>query len=159
MLIDIRSREISQLRENSRQLMAALAEMEKIARTNDRILLTLHKIALLLIAKPRNWQAQVTSVLKKQFNLPHCQLLTFPSAQDTLARSAARLPLGGKGLDAPLPGSTPVTGAKRYFYLPLKQGQRIRGLLVFSSKKAGDFPDNEARDFMRRLGELLAAAL
>ena len=159
MLIDIRSREIAQLRENSRQLMAALAEMEKIARSNDRILLALHKIALLLIAKPRNWQAQVTQVLKKQFNLPHCKLQVFTAAQSAQAKVVAHLPAGGKGMDKPLRDADAVAGAKRYFYLPLKQGSSTRGVLIFSSKKAGDFPDDEARDYMRRLGELLAAAL
>ena len=157
MLIDIRANEIAQLRDNARQLEDILSDMEHIARTNDRILLGLHKLSLLLIAKPANWQKDAVALLTKQFALPHCALVVFTPKQAALAKTAGRLPLGGRGDDEPLPGTKAVGGMKRYFHLPLRKGKRTCGLLIFASKKADAFPNEDARDFMRRLAELIAA--
>ena len=159
MLLDTRAEEVAQLRESIRTLTATLTEIEDNARANDRILLTLHKIALLLIQKPKDWQTETTALLKKQFSVLHCQLYLFDKQSATLASASTRLPAGGSASNLPLTETTAQQGAKRYFHLPLKKASKTIGVLVFASKKADAFPDNAARDFSRRLAELLSAAL
>ena len=160
MLIDIRSREITRLRRSKRELALLLEEIETIANANDALLLTLHKLALLLISKPANWQTQAAALLKKGFSLPYCDLLIFSKAPlPALVKRAQRLPASGKAFDNALADSKEYTGAKRYFYLPIKKEGRIVALLVFASKQADAFPAVAAYDFTRRLSELLAAAL
>lgn len=170
MLIDLRANEMVALRRKTRALAATLAEIEGNARVNDKILLTLHNLSLLLIRKPANWRARSEALLKKNFSLAHCALVTFdshspPDKQSPLAKRVARLPAGGRAFNAPLPGAPALDGARRYFYLPLKKpgagkaDGMLAGMLVLTSKKAEAFPAAAARDFSRRLAELLSAAL
>lgn len=159
MLLNIRAREITDLRRRKRELTALLADMEKNAYANDKILLTLHRLALLLIGKPANWQPQAETLLKKGLSLPYCRLMVFSRRDAALAAACARLPAGGRAANEALAGTAACRGAKRYFHLPLKNGRRAIGVLIFASKKADAFPDEAARDFSLRLAELLSAAL
>lgn len=164
-LLDIRAREISALRGRARELGETLAVVERNARENDRILLAMHRLAVLLIAKPVDWRAQAAALLQKQFALSFCEVVVFGGAEGAeaaLRRAAMRLPLGGRAGDAPLVGGgggVAEGGLRRFFYVPLRKGGETVGVVAMASRRADAFPADAARDFSRRLAELLAAAV
>ena len=159
MLLDIRARELSQWRQAARTLTAQLAQMEETAKTNDRILLALHKLAVVLIKKRAAWQKDVENLLKKELSLPYCRLHIFGDKDNALASACTRLPAAGKITSSAWAEYAKWKDARIFFYLPLKKGGSVVGLLALASRQKNAFPEDAARDFSRRLAALLTAAI
>lgn len=157
MLIDLYSKEKGSRRRNATTLAKQLAALEATARANDAILLLLHQVALRLIERGERWQGQITQLLKKQLGLADCRLVLIAKEDKELARAAKALPRRGQISDRPLFAGNKK--AKSFFYLPVYKGKRLAAVLVFAAAKPNAFSPAADRDFIYRLGEMLAAAL
>lgn len=157
MIIDIRSKEIADWRKKTRELAGTLAALEKTANANDKILLTLHKVALVLIAEPTGWADKVETLLIKNLNISACRLVIFSTPPP--AKLVKTLGTKGTVSDKPISTELQIPNAKSYFYLPLKKHRLLLGVLVFADKKANAFPADAANDFALRLAEMISARL
>ena len=157
-MIDIRSREIIGLRKAFQDLQEKLTEIDTAARANDRVLLILHKIALLLIEKKNGkWISEAEELLQRGLKLSACHIATLDS--DKLKTAAASLPKDGKTSSEPLDIKLSSPRGREYFHLPLRKNKKNIGILVLCSGRKGFFPDDASRDFVLRLAQLLAEAL
>lgn len=159
MLIDIRSKEIVNWRKNVRDLSMALADIEKTALANDKIMLALHKVALVLIENKKQWVIEVEKILTQHLTISACRIVLLNDVPNDFKKLIRALPAKGKIEQAALAPSVKCSGAKSYFYLPLKKNKRSYGVLVLADKKINAFPSDASNDLVRRLGELIIAKL
>ena len=157
MLIDIRAKEIASWRKNARRLAVELAEIEAVARRNDSILLALHQVSLVLIGRPDGWRGRVETLLRRRLGVAFCEVC--PLTDSTVRGRVDKLPARGRATETAIEGLPCWEGAVSYFYLPVRQEGRAVGVLALAAKRRGAFPAAAARDFIHRLGELVAAAL
>ena len=152
-MIDLRAREVAAWRKKTRALADELASIERIAAANDRMLLALHDLAVILAGKKTGaWRQAAQKLLCRRLGLAFCGWRLF-AANSALARQCARLPAGGAPVEQP---AMPAAGASHFFHLPLRNGKKTVGVAVLGGKRP--FAANAATDFTRRLAALLAAA-
>ena len=165
-ITQIRAREIAELRKEFRELRAMLDDLRARADENDRTLLVLHKLALLLAAKGGRgksaaWRSEAETILAKLAGRGgRCVILIFGGRETPASRAAAKIPAVGVAGDPPLPdGVPPVAGMRSGCIAPLRRNRKTVGAVILSSPKAGFFPEDSSRDFLRRMADLLAAGV
>ena len=157
--IDLRAREIAKWRKEAQSLMDKLTVLEEIAATNDDLLLTLHRLSLLLIRKKGDWRADGEALLKKQLSVSVCEWRIFGTSDTAAIKVCAALPVGGKAVQTPLLKPKTAIAVKSYFYLPIRKGRKTAGVLILAARKKGVFVEDGDYDFTRRLAALLSAVL
>ena len=174
-IVEIRAREISALRRQNRALRAELSALRDRAGENDATLMTLHQLALLLAENggrkrdPRKWAAEAEILLARRLCGPRgrCRIFYFgrtggktggKGEAAALKRAAMKMRLDGHAGDSPPAGTAAVDGMRSYCAAPLRRGRETTGMMLLSSRRAGAFPPDASRDFLRRLAQLLAAA-
>ena len=167
-VLNIRAAEMTALREKNRRLRRLLAEMRDIAAENDAMVLSLHRLSLLLIARHPDWQARAESLLRREWRAAECKIVVFARGDAALKTRAARLPAGGRADKHSMLADDSPSSAKRkpvadsnsdfaaHYHLPLRVGRQTKGLLALTLREAARGGDD---DFCKRLAALLAAAL
>ena len=170
-VLNIRAAEMTALREKNRRLRRLLSEMRDIAAENDAMVLSLHRLSLLLIARRPDWQARAESLLRREWRAAECKIVVFARGDAALKTRAARLPAGGRAdKHSMLADDSPSSVARRkpkpaadsnsdfaaHYHLPLRVGRQTKGLLALTLREAARGGDD---DFCKRLAALLAAAL
>ena len=167
-VLNIRAAEMTALREKNRRLRRLLAEMRDIAAENDAMVLSLHRLSLLLIARRPDWQARAESLLRREWHAAECKIVVFARGDAALKTRAARLPAGGRADKHSMLADDSPSSAKRkpaadsnsdfaaHYHLPLRVGRQTKGLLALTLREAARGGDD---DFCKRLAALLAAAL
>ena len=167
-VLNIRAAEMTALREKNRRLRRLLAEMRDIAAENDAMVLSLHRLSLLLIARRPDWQARAESLLRREWRAAECKIVVFARGDAALKTRAARLPAGGRADKHSMLADDSPSSAKRksaadsnsdfaaHYHLPLRVGRQTKGLLALTLREATRGGDD---DFCKRLAALLAAAL
>ena len=167
-VLNIRAAEMTALREKNRRLRRLLAEMRDIAAENDAMVLSLHRLSLLLIARRPDWQARAESLLRREWRAAECKIVVFARGDAALKTRAARLPAGGRADKHSMLADDSPSSAKRksaadsnsdfaaHYHLPLRVGRQTKGLLALTLREAARGGDD---DFCKRLAALLAAAL
>ena len=167
-VLNIRAAEMTALREKNRRLRRLLAEMRDIAAENDAMVLSLHRLSLLLIARRPDWQTRAESLLRREWRAAECKIVVFARGDAALKTRAARLPAGGRADKHSMLADDSPSSAKRkpaadsnsdfaaHYHLPLRVGRQTKGLLALTLREAARGGDD---DFCKRLAALLAAAL
>ena len=167
-VLNIRAAEMTALREKNRRLRRLLAEMRDIAAENDAMVLSLHRLSLLLIARRPDWQARAESLLRREWRAAECKIVVFARGDAALKTRAARLPAGGRADKHSMLADDSPSSAKRkpaadsnsdfaaHYHLPLRVGRQTKGLLALTLRETARGGDD---DFCKRLAALLAAAL
>ena len=167
-VLNIRAAEMTALREKNRRLRRLLAEMRDIATENDAMVLSLHRLSLLLIARRPDWQTRAESLLRREWRAAECKIVVFARGDAALKTRAARLPAGGRADKHSMLADDSPSSAKRksaadsnsdfaaHYHLPLRVGRQTKGLLALTLREAARGGDD---DFCKRLAALLAAAL
>ncbi|MGU9951917.1 MAG: hypothetical protein ACNYPH_06400 [Gammaproteobacteria bacterium WSBS_2016_MAG_OTU1] len=157
-ILNIRAAEITALREKNRHLRRRIADINNIAAENDAMIVLLHRLSLLLIARKKDWHADAELLLRRGFKAAACQITVLKRGDTVLNKKIAALPLGGRTDKEPLVvaigGAT--SGVKVYYHLPLRSARKNIGLLTFVMRNEVQAGDD---DFCQRLSALLAAAL
>ena len=167
-VLNIRAAEMTALREKNRRLRRLLAEMRDIAAENDAMVLSLHRLSLLLIARRPDWQARAESLLRREWRAAECKIVVFARGDAALKTRTARLPAGGRADKHSMLADDSPSSAKRkpaadsnsdfaaHYHLPLRVGRQTKGLLALTLRETARGGDD---DFCKRLAALLAAAL
>lgn len=182
-IIDIRAADMKALREKNRALRRALADIEGIVRDNDTTVALLHELALLLIARRRDWRQRAEKLLCRGMQATTCQIMVFNKTHAALAKATKRLPIGGCSLEGMLLEngnlSTPAVKTKKstvaktaktaknnkttkvktpvYYHLPLRRANKMHGLLILTMRQSAMRDGDDT--LCRRLSALLVAAL
>lgn len=153
-VLNIRAVEMSALRRKNRELRRQLSELEGILHDNDSAVTMLHRLALLLIARPAGWRGKCEELLRRGTNSAGCKIIVFGKSHAGLLGKAAKLPAGGRVDDLPF---VKVVESSVYYHLPVRAGSKTKGVVIFSMKRAA-FREGDD-DFCRRIAALLSAAL
>jgi len=172
--IPISERQILALREKSRQLENKLRELIQFGEENDAISEKVHRLAIALLAAPE--LSRLIDVihfnLREDFAVPHVALRAWhPGASSVpgLDEASAVTRDFALSLVQPYCISHPMvdTGAlfgeaapqlRSFSYIPLREGQ-VFGLLALASESAQRFYPEMGMVFLKRIGELVSAAL
>ena len=157
-VLDIRATEMAKLRDKNRRLRRQLSEIEEIIHDNDAMVLLMHRLSLLLIGRAKNWQGEAELLLRRGMKAAGCRIIVMADnrAVAQLSGRISRLPAGGRAEQTPLVGTADADAV--YYHLPLKQGRKVLGAVIFSMRQATHLRPGDD-DFCRRLAALLAAAL
>ena len=173
--IPIAERQILSLREKSRRLESKLGELIRFGEQNDAIADRLHRMTLALMSA--RGVAAVLHVLafnlREDFAVPHVAIRVWGHFENAdpanqLSASAEARTFAG-GLNAPYCSTHAMTDTGAWFgeaaphlrsfaYVPLR-GDETFGLLALASEDAQRFYPEMGTLYLRRLGEIAAAAL
>ena len=173
--IPISERQILTLRDKSKQFEDKLRELIIFGEQNDAISEKLHRLALALVGA-RTVEAVVTALhynLREDFTVPHTVLRLWPegehpqapeftavsAAMRDFAESLANPYCSAHAMvdTAELFGEA-ATHLRSFAYVALKNGRSF-GLLSMASEDAQRFYPEMGTLYLKRLGELTAAAL
>jgi uncharacterized protein YigA (DUF484 family) len=173
--IPISERQILTLRDKSKQLEDKLRELIVFGEQNDAIGEKVHRLTLALVAA-RDFEAVVTALhfnLREDFAVPHTVLRLWPdAAHPELPEFAPVSPAArdfAESLAHPYCSSHPMVDTAEWFgeaaahlrsfaYVVLKSGPAF-GLLAMASEDAQRFYPEMGTLYLKRLGEVTAAAL
>ncbi|OGA45920.1 MAG: hypothetical protein A3F74_15580 [Betaproteobacteria bacterium RIFCSPLOWO2_12_FULL_62_58] len=173
--ISISERQILTLREKSKQLEAKLREIIQFGEENDAIGEKTHRLTLALLAA-RDLSAVLSSVylnLREDFAVPHVVLRAWRT--DGRADLPEFSPVSGAVRDFAASLTHPYCCAhamvdtatlfgeaaphlRSFSYVPLRAGE-VFGLLALASEDPQRFYPEMGTLYLKRLGELIAAAL
>ena len=173
--ISISERQILTLRDRSRQLEGKLREVIQFGEENDAISEKVHRIALALFAAQdiRGILNTVYLSLREDFAVPHVVLRAwrgnghgglpeFGPVSEATREFAASLthPYCSAHAMVDTAGLFGDAGAhlRSFAYLPLRDGESF-GLLALASEDAQRFYPEMGTLYLKRLGELIAAAI
>ena len=171
--IPISERQILTLRERSRGLESKLREVIQFGEENDAIGEKVHRLAIALLAAPdrESLTNGVHFNLREDFAVPHVALRVWGAARPEAAADASEATcdytarLGGPYCGAHLP--EPVAAElfaeiapqlKSFSCIPLRSGDTV-GLLALGSEDAQRFYPEMGTLYLKRIGEMVAAAL
>jgi len=170
--IPIAERQILSLREKSRRLEAKLGELIRFGEQNDAITDKLHRMTLALLGA--NDAAGVLHVLefnlREDFAVPHVSIRLWDGAVgvgETPASAEART--FAEGLNSPYCSTHAMVDTASWFgesaphlrsfaYVPLRREKTV-GLLALASEDPQRFYPEMGTLYLRRLGEIAAAAI
>jgi len=173
--IPIAERQILSLREKSRRLEAKLGELIRFGEQNDAITDKLHRMTLALLGA--HDVAGVLHVLafnlREDFTVPHVAIRLWDAgepgqvASEAPASAAARS--FAEGLNSPYCSTHAMADTATWFgetaphlrsyaYVPLRREKTI-GLLALASEDPQRFYPEMGTLYLRRLGEIAAAAI
>jgi hypothetical protein len=173
--ISISERQVLTLRDKNRVLESKLAELIQFGEENDAIGEKVHRFAVALLAA-RNVEHVldiVYSYLGDDFTVPHISMRIWgvkaaPPGRLEFADVEAQIPTIVLAMAAPLCGQHPIQETLTWFgedaaklrsfaLIPLKHGD-LGGLLVLASEDANRFYPEMGNLFLKRIGDLVAAA-
>jgi hypothetical protein len=174
--ISISERQILTLREKSKQLESKLRELIEYGEENDAIGEKLHRLALGLVAA-RDLEAVseiLYSSLGEDFAVPHVALRLWP--EGVTLPLPAFTPVSGGAREFAESVANPYCGAhaivdtagwfgesaallKSFSYVALRNDDRTIGLLALASEDPQRFYPEMGTLYLKRLGELIAAAV
>ena len=174
--IPISERQILTLRDKSRQLESKLREVIQFGEENDAIGEKVHRLALALLAA-RDLEAVIRTAhynLREDFAVPHVVMRAWNangavdvaelSPAGGATREFARKLAGpycsmhaAEGTSADLFGDA-APQLKSYSYIPLRSADTF-GLLALASEDAERFYPEMGTVYLRRIGDLVGAAL
>ena len=183
--VSLVERQVENLRARNRKLERRLAELVAIARDNEEISGKIHGLTCRLLAAPglRERLAALEAELREHFEVDQAVLVLFghPEQQDRLAlgRFLSVVPAGDDTLrpfatllDSGSPRCGQIRDAQRNFLfgedtneigsaalLPLGDRGHPRGILALGSREATHFNPGNSTDFLRRIAEVVSAAL
>ena len=173
--ISISERQILTLREKGKQLEDKLRELIEFGEQNDAIGEKMHRLTLALVTA-RDTEAVIQALyfhLREDFAVPHTALRLWPQWDhpQTLEFAAASMVSRdfAASLANPYCSAKPMVDTAEWFgetaphlrsfaYVALKSGETI-GLLAMASEDAQRFYPEMGTLYLKRLGELAAAAL
>jgi uncharacterized protein YigA (DUF484 family) len=174
--ISISERQILTLREKSKRLEAKLAELLEFGEENDAIGEKVQRLALALLAANNN-ESTIEALyfnLREDFAVPHVALrLWLPQHASDLPESVVVSDAAREfaaSLANPYCSSQPIvdtahwfgeaaTLLKSYAYVGLRNAEQPFGLLVLASEDAQRFYPEMGTLYLKRIGELLTAAI
>jgi|RhiMethySRZTD1v2_1073278.scaffolds.fasta_scaffold20840_6 uncharacterized protein YigA (DUF484 family) len=174
--IPLSERQILTLRDRGRQLETKLREVIQFGQENDAIGEKVHRLAVVLITA-RRLDVLVGGLgfnLREDFAVPHVALrawrsdgeafaLQVPTASAATREHAALLGTAYCGAAVP-PETVPelfgdaAPHLKSFSYIPLRNDTTF-GLLAFASEDAQRFYPDMGTVYLKRIGEMVAAAL
>jgi uncharacterized protein len=173
--IPLTERQISSLREKCRKLEVKLRELIECGEANDSILERLHRLALALMISQRT-ETLLHALyfhLREDFAVPHVALRLWnapsPPALPEFEAVSEEARTFAEALSHPRCGPHSAAGTldwfgedaphlKSFAYVELR-GEKCRGLLALASEDAERFYPSMGTLYLKRLGELLSAAL
>lgn len=183
--VSLVERQVENLRVRSRKLDRKLAELVAIARDNEEISGKIHGLTCRLLgaAGLRDRLVALEAELREHFGVDQAMLVLFghPEQQDRLALGRF-LTVVAPGddtlrpfatlLDSRSPRCGQIRDAQRDFLfgentneigsaalLPLGERGRPRGILALGSRESTHFNPGNSTDFLRRIAEVVSAAL
>jgi len=170
--IPISERQILSLREKSRRLEAKLGELIRFGEQNDAITDKLHRMTIALIgARDASGVLHVLGFnLREDFAVPHVAVRIWGEfARDAAATASAEAGTFAEGLSGPYCSAHAMADTLAWFgdaashlrsfaYIPLRDEQTF-GLLALASEDPQRFYPEMGTLYLRRLGEIAAAAL
>lgn len=174
--IPIGERQILTLRERGKQLEAKLHEVIRFGEENDAIGEKVHRLTLALFAA-RDLPTVLTTVqynLREDFAVPHVAVRAWggddaPASPELASASAATrdfiatltgphcTPHPAENTSADLFGEA-APHLKSFAYIPLRAGQAV-GVLALASEDAQRFYPEMGTVYLKRIGDMAAAAL
>ncbi len=172
--IPISERQILTLREKSRQLENKLRELIQFGEENDAISEKVHRLAIALLAAPA--LPRLIDVIQfnlgEDFAVPHVALRAWhPGASavpgldeaSTVTRDFALSLAQPYCVSHVMVDTASLFGEaapqlRSFSYIPLRQGE-VFGLLALASESAQRFYPEMGTVFLKRIGELVSAAL
>lgn len=160
-VLNIRAKEMASLRDANRRLRRRISDMEATATGNDKMILAMHRLALLLIAREGDaesdgWRVRAGEILRRGFGSAACIVLLADDMTAPARARASKLPAGGASSSSSL--SARARKAPLYYHLPLRRGRKTLGAAEFAMRRTDDLREGDDA-LCRRLAELLAAAL
>ena len=173
--IPISERQILALRDKSKQFEDKLRELIIFGEQNDAISEKLHRLALALVGA-RTVEAVVTALhynLREDFTVPHTVLRLWPEGEHPQAPEFAAVSAAMRDFAESLANpycsahamvdtaelfGEAATHLRSFAYVALKNGRSF-GLLSMASEDAQRFYPEMGTLYLKRLGELTAAAL
>lgn len=173
--ISISERQILTLREKNKQLEGKLREVIQFGEENDAIGEKVHRISVALLAA-RSLQAALEAIyhsLREDFVVPHVSLRVWRACPGAGLPEFAPVSAATREFAASLTHPYCSTRAmvdtaalfgevgahlRSFSYVPLRNGETF-GLLVLASEDAQRFYPEMGTLYLKRLGELIAAAL
>lgn len=170
--IPISERQILSLREKSRRLESKLGELIRFGEQNDAITDKLHRMTIALIgAKDVAGVLHVLGFnLREDFAVPHVVVRVWDDfPQDDAASVSREARTFAEGLNGPYCSAHAMADTLTWFgdaasrlrsfaYVPLRSDKTI-GLLALASEDPQRFYPEMGTLYLRRLGEIAAAAL
>ena len=176
--IPIAERQILTLREKSKMLEGKLSELIQFGEENDAIGEKMHRLCRALLPAG-DVQAMLQALyynLREDFAVPHAVLRVWPAGAGVLAGSefapvSEELRRYAESLEHPFcgPGANPevaswfgetVAQLRSYACMPLRDGDKACvGMLALASEDPARFYPEMGTLYLKRLGELLSAAL
>ena len=176
--IPIAERQILTLREKSKMLEGKLSELIQFGEENDAIGEKMHRLCRALLPAG-DVQAMLQALyynLREDFAVPHAVLRVWPAGAGVLAGSefapvSEELRQYAESLEHPFcgPGANPevaswfgetVAQLRSYACMPLRDGDKACvGMLALASEDPARFYPEMGTLYLKRLGELLSAAL
>lgn len=173
--ISISERQILTLREKGKQLEGKLRELIEFGEENDAVGEKLHRLALALMAA-RDAEAVIAALhfnLREDFAVPHTVLRLWPAGTHPQLSQFDAVSAESRDFAASL--ASPYCSAhamvdtagwfgenaahlRSFAYVPLKDRQHF-GLLALASEAPQRFYPDMGTLYLKRLGELTAAAL
>jgi len=183
--VSLVERQVENLRGRNRKLERRLAELEALARDNQEIIERIHALTCRLLAASglRETLAAVEAVLRQRFGVDQAVMVLFgPPELETrlgLGRFLRVVPADDPALqpfatllESGAPRCGQIRDSQRDFLfgtdtdeigsaalLPLGERSRPRGILALGSSEAGHFNPGNNTDFLRRIAELISAAI
>src|SRR5262245_11835987 len=174
--ISISERQILTLRDRSKQLEGKLREVIQFGEENDAISEKVHRISLALLAAQdvRGVLNALYLSLREDFAVPHVALRAwrgnsqhglseFEAVSESTREFAASLahPYCSAHAMVDTAGLFGDAGGhlRSFAYLPLRDGGETSGLLAFASEDARRFYPEMGTLYLKRLSELVAAAI
>jgi len=173
--ISISERQILTLREKARQLEGKLREMIEYGEENDAISEKLHRLTLALVAA-RDADAAIEALyfnLREDFAVPHTVLRLWPQGEHPKLPEFDAVSTGAhefaESLANPYCSTRAMVDTASWFgedasrlrsfaYVALKSGRTL-GLLAIASEDPQRFYSEMGTLYLKRLGEISAAAL
>lgn len=170
--IPISERQILSLREKARRLESKLGELIRFGEQNDAITDKLHRMTTALIGtRDVEGVLHVLSFnLREDFAVPHVAVRVWGEfEQDDCAASSQEAHAFAEGLNGPYCSAHAMADTATWFgdaashlrsfaYLPLRRAETF-GLLALASEDPQRFYPEMGTLYLRRLGEIAAAAL
>lgn len=173
--IPISERQILSLREKSRRVEAKLAELIRFGEQNDAISDKVHRLTLALIGASSLDAALKTLEfnLREDFAVPHIAVRLWDGAGKPVPATGPQASVEARTFAESLAGpycsahamldtsgwfGESASHLRSFAYVPLRHPQSF-GLLALSSEDAQRFYPEMGTLYLRRLGELVAAAL
>ncbi|HUO43769.1 MAG TPA: DUF484 family protein [Burkholderiales bacterium] len=174
--IPISERQILTLRDKGKQLEVKLRELIEYGEENDALGEKLHRLALTLIGARdlETVDELLYASLGEDFAVPHIALRLWPEGTVSPLPEFAPVSAGARefaeSLTSPYCGTRAILDTAGWFgeaapllksfaYVALRNGDRTIGLLALASEDAQRFYPEMGTLYLKRLGELIAAAV